>query len=608
MAPEKVLTLTNIHYSFGSNKALNGIHFDLYREEIHALTGDHRSGKSTIARILGGSLHNQVGTIQLKGRTFSTLTPKSSIQNRIGVVYQNPEIIPNMSAVENIFAGRMPHFLVLGKDKNKMRESCEELFAGFNIDIDIDSPLNKLAKGEQQIVSIARALSLGAEILILDEISQRLTPSEMNTIYAICRRIKSRGKSIIYITSNFDEVFKIADRVTVIREGYRRGTEKVEAVEPSKLVNLAYSMAYSKDSEAMTAPQSLLFTKQEEMIIRDLPIGMIILDSENRIRIMNTSAEKIFGLQDQNRESLDSLESILVMMGISEGVKIAEHIREKEDSNWENLTTNDDRILRIKSIPLFDGDAAFLGTNIFAEDVSIEYDTKEYLLRAEHFASTAELAAGLAHEINNPLGIIQNYIELIKLRIQDGETQSTISQIQKELNRIVEIVGSLLSFSRVKQHPVKIIRLDDLIDEILLLLSHLIKEKRVQLYKQLPARSVTIKGYENKLKQLFMNLMMNSLEAVLTGGRMSVTLKPEGEHVEVVIEDNGYGIPEDIQNDIFKPFFSTKMTKKNTGLGLSICQHIVESHKGVITFNSIPGEVTRFSVKLPLVQQTRSRV
>lgn len=604
MAPEKILTLSNIHYSYDNNKALNGIHFDLYREEIHALTGDHRSGKSTIARILGGSLHNQMGTIHLGEKSFTTLTPKTSIQNRIGVVYQNPETIPNMTAVENIYAGRMPHFLVLGKDKNTMRESCENLFAGFNVDIDLDTPLKKLSKGEQQIISIARVLSLGAEILILDEISQHLTPPEMNTIYNICRRIKARGKSIIYITSNFDEVFKIADRVTIIREGYRRGTEKVEAVEPSKLVNLAYSMAYSRDSETVADPQSILLSRQEKNIIRDLPVGMIILDSDHCVRIMNTSAEKNFGIQESEEDNRISIEAILEKAKISEAGRISEKIRNREESSWDNLTTGDGRILRIKSIPMFDGEVSFLGTNIFVEDVSIEYDTKEYLLRAEHFASTAELAAGLAHEINNPLGIIQNYIELIKLQVADGETQSTISQIQKELNRIVEIVGSLLSFSRVKQHPIKIISLDDLLEEIILLVSHLLKEKRINLEKNIPTEAVTIRGYENKLKQLFMNLMMNSIEAVLTGGKLSVSLKPEGEYLEVVIEDNGYGIPENIQKDIFKPFFSTKMTRKNTGLGLSICQHIVESHKGIITFKSIPGEFTRFSVKLPRAHQS----
>jgi signal transduction histidine kinase len=251
-------------------------------------------------------------------------------------------------------------------------------------------------------------------------------------------------------------------------------------------------------------------------------------------------------------------------------------------------------------MPLFDVSSVFLGTNVFVEDVSIEYDTKEYLLRAEQIASSGELAAGVAHEINNPLGIIQNYVQLIDLQIRDMEIKETLAQIQVELNRIVEIVQSLLSFSRVRQNPYKPLPLNDLLDEVLLLVSHKLKDKNIVVARHYPAKPVVIMGYENKLKQLFMNLIMNSIDAVLTGGHIEATVEESHQHVEVTIRDNGYGIPDTIQEEIFKPFFSTKMTKTNTGLGLSICQHIVESHKGIITFSSDPGKSTRFTVRLPV--------
>jgi two-component system NtrC family sensor kinase len=209
-------------------------------------------------------------------------------------------------------------------------------------------------------------------------------------------------------------------------------------------------------------------------------------------------------------------------------------------------------------------------------------------------------AAGVAHEINNPLGIIQNYVQLIDLQIQDREIRETLAQIQVELKRIVEIVGSLLSFSRVKQNPFKPLPLNDLLDEVLLLMSHKLKDKNIFVDRHYPDTPVVIMGYENKLKQLFMNLVTNSIDAVLTGGKIDITIEESREHVEVTVRDNGYGIPEKIQPEVFKPFFGTKMTKTNTGLGLSICQHIVESHKGIITFESHPGEWTRFIVRLPL--------
>jgi len=599
---EKILELSNILFSYGSNQALSGVDFDLYRQEIHALTGDHRSGKSTLAKILGGSLRNQGGEIRLNGIKHATFTPKSSIDNRIGVVYQDPEILPNMSALENIYVGRMPHFFVLKGDRGRMRHNCEKLFESLNIDIDMDTPLRKLSKGNQQIISIARVLSLGAEVLILDEIAQRLTPAEMNNIYSICRTIKSQGKSIVYITSNIDEVFKIADRVTVIRDGYRTGTEKVEDIEPSKLLNLAYF----SDTESIVEQPRLLFTKQEEAIIKSLPIGMIVLDPAHRVRVMNTSAEKIFALLDSTADN-PHIQDILSRLELEEIDQILEAIEQQRHQVREKLMTGDKRVLSLRTMPLFDASSAFLGTNVFVEDVSVEYDTKEYLLRAEQIASSGELAAGVAHEINNPLGIIQNYVQLIDLQIRDREIKKTLAQIQVELDRIVEIVQSLLSFSRVRQNPYKPLPLNDLLDEVLLLVSHKIKDKNITVARHYPETPVVIMGYENKLKQLFMNLIVNSIDAVLTGGQIEATVEESQSHVEVTIRDNGYGIPRTIQEEIFKPFFSTKVTKTNTGLGLSICQHIVESHKGIITFSSDPGKSTRFTVRLPVGREANQK-
>jgi len=599
---EKILELSNILFSYGSNQALRGVDFDLYRQEIHALTGDHRSGKSTLAKILGGSLRNQGGEIRLNGIKHATFTPKSSIDNRIGVVYQDPEILPNMSALENIYVGRMPHFFVLKGDRGRMRHNCEKLFESLNIDIDMDTPLRKLSKGNQQIISIARVLSLGAEVLILDEIAQRLTPAEMNNIYSICRTIKSQGKSIVYITSNIDEVFKIADRVTVIRDGYRTGTEKVEDIEPSKLLNLAYF----SDTESIVEQPRLLFTKQEEAIIKSLPIGMIVLDPAHRVRVMNTSAEKIFALLDSTADN-PHIQDILSRLELEEIDQILEAIEQQRHQVSEKLMTGDKRVLSLRTMPLFDASSAFLGTNVFVEDVSVEYDTKEYLLRAEQIASSGELAAGVAHEINNPLGIIQNYVQLIDLQIGDREIKKTLAQIQVELDRIVEIVQSLLSFSRVRQNPYKPLPLNDLLDEVLLLVSHKLKDKNITVARHYPEIPVVIMGYENKLKQLFMNLIVNSIDAVLTGGQIEATVEESQSHVEVTIRDNGYGIPRTIQEEIFKPFFSTKVTKTNTGLGLSICQHIVESHKGIITFSSDPGKSTRFTVRLPVGREANQK-
>jgi two-component system sensor histidine kinase AtoS len=193
-------------------------------------------------------------------------------------------------------------------------------------------------------------------------------------------------------------------------------------------------------------------------------------------------------------------------------------------------------------------------------------------------------------------------VELLKGKVLDADGVEKIAKIDKELGRIVEIIGSLLSFSRVKELPDSRTNLMEVIEEAILLLQHNFSKKNIRLEKELCAARVDTVGDENRLKQLFLNLLLNSIDAVLDGGIVRVMSRVDHENrfVEVTISDNGYGIPANIKGKIFNPFFSTKMNKKNTGLGLSICQQIAEAHDGIITFTSSPGQLTEFTVRLPL--------
>ena len=237
------------------------------------------------------------------------------------------------------------------------------------------------------------------------------------------------------------------------------------------------------------------------------------------------------------------------------------------------------------------------------EDTSKERYFNEYLLRTEKIASIAGLAAGVAHEINNPLGIIQNYVTFLKDQKLGKENLERLGKVESELERIVDIIENLLSFSKLKKLPVKRINLAAVLDDVMLLVGHQLKEKHVRLLWANPQQSdVSILGDENRLKQVFINLIVNSIEAVVFEGTIELTLMahPGEAYVEVSISDDGYGIPEDIMTRIFDPFFSTKVGKKNSGLGLSICQHIIESHQGILTCES--GEKTTFNVRLPMLE------
>jgi len=593
-----ILTMRNIHYAYKNIQALRGVDFDLNVGEIHALAGERKSGKSTLVKILSGDIRKQKGQIFLKGEEIPFFTPRLALERKIGIIYQNLSIIPSLNAIENIYTGHMPHFFISKSDRENMEKTCHELFNRFDTDIDVTVPVGKLTETEQQIVEIARVLAFDHDIIILDEISNRRKPAEMSRIFKILKDCKEKGKSIIYITSNIDEIFQLADRVTVLKNGYRRGTEFVQDMDRVRLINLAFNFALN--IEPRKSEDLPLLRHFNDEVIKDLPTGVIIFDHQDRVILSNIAVTRFFGLKEDSITGL-SIDELFSLLAVEHTEEIVEEIRKRERSSWEGVNFGVKKVMRLKVIPITEDWGSFSGTIMFIEDVSMDHFVKEYLTRAEQVESIAELAAGVAHEINNPLAIIQNYVELMKMS-DDGKDMESITMIEKELSRIVEIVSSLLSFSRVNELPKKKINPCLLIDEVLLLLSHKLREKHIKIVKRYETTDSLISGIENKLKQLFINIITNAYEAVLNNGIIEIGIREEQRsgYVEISVTDNGYGIPREIQNEIFSPFFSTKMTKTNTGLGLAICQHIVEIHNGLLTFESTPGEKTCFTVKLPV--------
>ena len=597
---EPVLRVQKLRHEYPRAVALQGMDFNLYRGEIHAVTGDHRSGKSTLAGILSGAIKKQAGSIEIYGRDVGTLTPRSAIQNRIGAVYQEPLIINRMTILENVYTGRMPGFFISHRDLRRLESECSELFLSFGLEIDPHASVDSLSEGKQQIVELVRVLARGTEILILDEISRRLTPAELDRVFGILRKVRDEGKAIIYVTSMIDEVIKIADRVTVLKDGHRRSTDSVGSVDRSRLINLAYSFAVSSDEKADERGKLLLLSRYDESLIRDLPVGLLLLDTELKVALSNASANRALDLP-RGIESGSSFLELIEEHGLELREEVEDALDRRESRSWANLRMDNSRIVKLRTFPLNEEDGTPTGTAILIEDISIDHITREYLSRAEKIASTAELAAGVAHEINNPLGIVKNYVEYLKLKNKDDDDSMVLGSMEKELDRIVEIVSSLLSFSRVQQRTTREVDLGILLDELLILLDHKLVAKRIKLVRLFSAESPTVEAYENRLRQLFLNLITNAIEAVLEDGHITVSVTPSegGRSVSVMIEDNGCGIPPDIAGEIFKPFYTTKMTKTNTGLGLSICQHIAELHHGVITFDSVAGQGTTFTVMLP---------
>jgi len=597
-----ILQMKNIHVSYGGCQALKGVDFDLYQSEIHAVVGEHRAGKSTLVKLLSGAVVKDKGSILFKGKNIESFTTKSAIQQKIGMMYQYLNVIPTMNAVQNIFAGRDIATWYGGLKRSTMVRKTQEIFTELNMDIPLNVPLKHLSQDQQHIVELAKVLSIDPEIIIFDELSNRLTPHEMEYIYKLLFNFKQQGRSIIYISHDMDEIFKFADRVTILKNGYRRGTEEIKDLDKVKLIKLTYSFVLSREELESDNRELYLLKKYNENIIKNLPEGVIILDPNTQVYLANYAAIRMFGPEHADITN-QPVGQIINSASMEQAPEILKKIQGQEEYSWDEIRYRNDQILKITVLPFKDEDYKFLGTILLIEDVSRERHFYDYLLRTEKITSIAELAAGVAHEINNPLGIIQNYVTLLKYKYTDQDGAEDLNKVEKELHRIVEIIESLLSFSKLKKPPKELLNLITVLDEVILLLQHKFKQKHINVIWEPNDLDVFINGDENWLKQVFMNLIINSTEAVMFEGLIEIQVnpRPDERYVEVSVIDNGYGIPEDIINRIFDPFFSTKAGKKNTGLGLFICQHIIETHQGIITCSN--GERTTFNVRLPMVEK-----
>jgi len=602
MTGSTLLRMRNIHYSYGEFEALRGVDLDVRAGEVHALVGEHRAGKSTLMKILGGNLAPQRGQILLKGHPVQFSSTQDAISRGIGMVYQSMMVIPSLNAVENIFSGRMPGLWLGFRRYGTMLRESRRLMGEMGQDFDLLSPLGTLSVAQQQMVELARVLAMSPQILILDEVSNRLNDEELVHLFRILADFRRDGKSILYITQNFDEIFELADRVTVLQDGYRKSTETVADLDRMRLYRLAFDAVLenpgSRGGVMEEERQLLALRRYNRNLIEDLPVGVVILDRDGAVYQVNAAAATIL---DAGTEALigRSLDDLALSEDDAVRTAIRKTVADRGKGAWEGVPIGKAPFVKARILPLHDEDYSYLGALLTLEDASLSASVKEYLTEAEKHQYTAELAAGVAHEVNNPLGIISNYLELMKLKDRDDDDRVKLDKIQKEIRRITEIVGSLLSFSRLPRKNTADVSLVELLDEVLLLLGHRIAEKKIKLEKRYRLDPATISGDENRLKQVFINLLMNSLEAVLDEGRIAVEIAGAGRFLRVRVSDNGHGIPVDLQDSVFRPFFTTKLTKKNTGLGLSICDHIVKAHGGSLSYDSVPGEWTNFDVLLP---------
>jgi signal transduction histidine kinase len=228
---------------------------------------------------------------------------------------------------------------------------------------------------------------------------------------------------------------------------------------------------------------------------------------------------------------------------------------------------------------------------------------QQQLVHSERLAALGEMSAKVAHEINNPLGIIKNYILLLKRSLDSNGTANNYADIVgQEIDRIARIVRELLDFHRPGGIAFEKVCLTAIVDNVLNLMAHQLDKSHVEVVKNYDGSLPQVDGAPENLKQVFLNILINACDAMPGGGTLTIAQWRDNDHVTIAFIDSGPGIPPEAVPHIFEPFFTTKETGKGTGLGLSVCYGIVRRHNGTITYaNMHPG--SRFEVRLPIEQR-----
>ena len=234
----KILEVNDVSKNFYSTHALSDVSFDLEKGEVLALAGENGAGKSTMMNILLGSFPPSKGSMKLNGEAYEPKNPSDALKQGISMIHQELCLVPSMSVADNVWIGRVRQFSNHGIYNPALcEEKTQELFNDYGIEIDPKESVKNLSTAQMQMVEIARAISYNAQIVIMDEPTSALSDKEVKVLYTIIRKLTDEGRSVLFISHKLEEVFDLADRVVVFRDGHMVAQREVEGLNMNELIN-----------------------------------------------------------------------------------------------------------------------------------------------------------------------------------------------------------------------------------------------------------------------------------------------------------------------------------------------------------------------------------
>jgi PAS domain S-box-containing protein len=355
-------------------------------------------------------------------------------------------------------------------------------------------------------------------------------------------------------------------------------------------------------------------SKEFNVLLNGIPDNLILLSPDLKIMWANKAAARTFG-KDLSELSGQYCYSLCcnIFSPCQHCPTLKSFPSGKEES--AQISTASDRIWDIRAFPIKDETGKVKSVIELARDITEKVNLQAGATRTRHLASLGELAAGVAHEINNPINNIINYAQIL---IDEYDKESRDDEIPrriiKDSDRIATIVRSLLSFARIRSEEKNYHYLHEIFSDTIALTSAQIRKDGINLKVNLPSKFIKIPVHQQQIQQVFLNIISNSrfaLNRKYPGTHEDKVLEisiekisiDDAPHCQIIFRDTGTGIPDDIIDKVINPFFSTKPNRIGTGLGLSISHGIISEHGGKLLINSVEGEYTKLIIDLPLEHQ-----
>ncbi len=598
------LVLSDVSAAVNGRQVLEHVDLVIEAGEIHGLMNRQHDEIGVLCRVIIGDLPIAGGRILFSGADVTQFSAREI--HAAGVEYTGgqPMLQTGMTVAEN---------LALGEKWNAGRLfTRRSLNAGIQawldeegFELDASKRVTDLPYSDYAFVEILNRLRREPELLILDETMDRLSDKRRAQLVAAFRKgINERGMSVLWTGNEVENLLLQADRISIMRENHIILTDRVANLNRLYIIRLCYDKV--ANGEIISRPQFYELMHYIDAVLSDVPMCVLAMDLDRKVRFLNHAAQRLFAHAGETVTNRP-LHKILGPSNARLNEVIMNAVEGREDFNARSIVFNelDRRKIADVKLRMIRDSGQIVGYLLTIDDVSDAEHIRQRAMVSENLKNIGLLAAGVAHEVNNPLEIMTNLISYLRLTIGEPKAAELLGKMEMEAERIQKIVDNLVLFSGRRAGPARTMDIRLLIGEILDLLGFHVRDMNIKFTFNTSGRPLFIEADHNEIRQVFLNLFRNSIDALReSGGHIHIEAAEVREldqaRVRIVLSDDGPGIKLEHIEDVFLPFVSDKIgDSPNQGLGLSIVYNLVREHGGIISVKNLDHGGCQFTLEFP---------